>query len=200
MPHRFPGQKEGEEIRYIVRKHWIIYLKIGLLVVTAAGLPLLGYLFLEFAIDMGANARRITTLFFLIYLEIVTLMVYIRWLEEEMDIMIVTNERVISIDQVSFLHRTISETELSQVQDVKHEAKGLLANLLGFGSLEVQTAAEKITFRIQDVPKPYEMGRCIVDLCNQYKHEFVKKSQQKPPHEHDSDAPPATHPLTSHEG
>lgn len=176
MTLHFPGQKPHEVIKYIVRKHWIIYLKLGVFIFLLAGIPLGLFLVLEFGVDildLNGNAKRWVTLVFMLYLQLIMLLTYIRWLEDELDIIIVTNERIISIDQVSFLHRSISETELSQVQDVKHVAKGLLPNLMGYGSLEVQTSAKKIVFEIHQVEKPYEMARCIMDLCNAYKHKFA---------------------------
>jgi hypothetical protein len=151
-----------------------------------AGVPLILFFLLEFGVDvldLSSNTKRWVTLIFMLYLELIMLMTYIRWLEDELDIIIVTNERIISIDQVSFLHRTISETELSQVQDVKHVSRGLLANVMGYGSLEVQTAAQKIVFEIKQVQKPYEMARCIMDLCNTYRHGFAEKHHRPTPTE-----------------
>ena len=115
------------------------------------------------------------TLIFLCYLDILALIAFIRWLEEELDLIIVTNERVISIDQVTFMHRTISETELVQIQDVKHIAKGVLSNVFGFGSLQIQTAADKIAFVIHDVPAPYKMARKIMDVRDECKQKLMAK-------------------------
>jgi len=190
MIQHFPGQKPDEIVKYVVRKHWIIYLKLGMVFMVTVGIPLIGYLVLKFGFnffDAGENAGHWITLIFFVYIELVLLILFIQWLEDEMDLIIVTNERVISIDQVSFLHRTISETELSQIQDVKHVVKGLLANLFGFGSIIVQTAAQNITFEIKDVEKPLEMARCILDLCHTYKEEFAEAHHGKL-----SDAPGVT--------
>ena len=177
MPARFPGQKEGEEIKFLVRKHWIIYLKLGIFLALTAGLPFLIYLAAQFGFDFSDNTRRLATLAFLVYLEIIILVTFIRWLEDELDLIIITNERVISIDQVTFMHRTISETELTQIQDVKHVAKGVLSNVLGFGTLEIQTAAEKIIFVIHEVPAPYKMARNIMDLRDVYKQKFIPQGE-----------------------
>ena len=97
------------------------------------------------------------------------LMGFIRWLEEDMDIILVTNERIISIEQLSFFNRTVSETELSQVQDVKHIAKGLLSNMLNFGDLAVQTAGEKNVFDMKDVSEGEKNASQILTLCREYK-------------------------------
>lgn len=183
MPARFPGQKEGENIEFLVRKHWIIYLKLALFLGLTVGLPVLVYFGVEFGFDFGSNLKKWLTLILLLYLELIALITFIRWIEEELDLIIVTNERVISIDQVSFLHRTISETELSQIQDVKHVTKGLLSNIFEFGQLEIQTAAEKIVFRIDDVPDPYKTARKVMDLRDEYKRKFVPKPQQTHNHE-----------------
>jgi hypothetical protein len=177
MLKHFPGQKPNEVIKHVVRKHWIIHVKIMMFFLVLTVVPTVIYFGLQFRFDfleLTANAKRWITLIYFLYMDLALLLTLIRWIEEELDIVIVTNERIISIDQVSFLHRTISETELSQVQDVKHVAKGIMANVLGFGSLEVQTAAQKIMFMIKNVEKPYEMARSIIDLCNTYKKDFLK--------------------------
>jgi hypothetical protein len=41
---------------------------------------------------------------------------------------------------VSFLNREVSECALNDVQEVNSKTKGLLANLLNYGSLTIQTA------------------------------------------------------------
>lgn len=176
MKLHFPGQKEDEKIEFLVRKHWIIYVKLTIFFVTMVGIPVGAYALFSQTMDFSTFTKQLSTLLFLIYLNSLLLITYIRWFEDESDILIVTNERILNIQQISFLHRTVSETELSQIQDVKHVSKGVLPTLLEFGSLEVQTAGESLLIRIEEVVKPSEMSRCIMDLCNQYKRNFMNKS------------------------
>ena len=103
-------------------------------------------------------------MFFLLYLLFSELVLYIKWLNEELDLIIVTNKRVINLDQVSFMERTVSETNLAQVQDVEGRASGVLGNVLDFGTLEIQTAAEKVVFRIHEIPHPFKTAREIMKL------------------------------------
>ena len=128
------------------------------------GLPIAGYFVLE-----AQNMNPWITIIFLMYVNLMLLAGFIRWLEEEMDIILITNERIISIEQLSFFNRTVSETELSQVQDVKHVSRGMLSNLLNFGNLEVQTAGEKIVFNMKDVANGEKCASEILNLCRDYK-------------------------------
>jgi len=173
MPPRFPGQKENEIVKHLISKHWIVYVKLVLFILLTIGTLTGIYLWLELGVDITPNTARLVTIFFLLGLDFALLIAFIRWLEDEIDIIIVTNERMIFVDQISFMHRVISETELSQIQDVKHVSKGIFSNLFNFGSLVVQTAAEKMLFEIHHVRDPYAMARRIMDLANQYKRDFA---------------------------
>jgi len=118
---------------------------------------------------------NIMSLIVLIYLLYSVLILYIKWLNEELDIFVVTNMRLINLEQVSFMERTVSETNLSQIQDAKGVEKGVLGNLLHYGNLQIQTAAEKVAFTIKSVPDPFRHAREILDIrdksINQSRHE-----------------------------
>ena len=177
---RFPGQKEGEQIKLLVRKHWIIDFKIAFM------FSVLGLVPLAVAIATGvifwdgtfSDGFLITVLIFTVYMLFMTLLVYIQWLNEDLDIIIVTNERVVSHDQIDMFHRQICETSIAQIQDVKGVEEGMLSGLLGYGMLEVQTAAKNIVFRIHHVTKPYESARFILDIRDRY---IDKEKFEKPP-------------------
>jgi hypothetical protein len=173
MLPRFPGQKENEIVKHLISKHWIVYVKLVLFLMLTVGTLVGIYLWLELGVNITPNTAKLVTIFFLLGLDFALLVTFIRWLEDEIDIIIVTNERMIFVNQISFMHRVISETELSQIQDVKHVSKGILSNLFNFGSLMVQTAAEKILFEIHHVKDPYNIARRIMDLANQYKRDFA---------------------------
>ncbi len=168
MPNalHFPGQKPGEVVHSILYKHWIVYMRLAVFLLFMIGLPIAGYFVFE-----AHTMNPWVTIIFLMYINLMLLVGFIRWLEEDMDIILVTNERIINIEQLSFFNRTVSETELSQVQDVKHVSRGVLSNLLNFGNLEVQTAGEKIVFDMKDVKNGEQCASQILDLCREYKRE-----------------------------
>lgn len=163
---RFPGQKPDERIQMLIRKHWIIDVKVFFIFLVLGIVPFLGMVvFAALAFDIFMEWVGPTgMLIFWVYMLFTMLITYIKWLNEELDIIIVTNERVISHDQVDLFHRQISETNLAQVQDVKGIEKGLFGNIFHYGSLKIQTAAHNIVFEIENVDHPYESARIVLDL------------------------------------
>ncbi|MBT6068421.1 hypothetical protein HOG48_01565 [Candidatus Peregrinibacteria bacterium] len=177
---RFPGQKEGEKVRLIVSKHWIIYVHMLKQFVIFAIVPFFTVIFLT--ADTDPNVKSIFYIFALVYLSYFFLIVFIKWLDELLDIIIVTNKRIISIEQVNLFQNTSSETNLPMIQDVKSRKKGILGSLFHFGELEIQTAAEKIAFRITDVAQPFTQAKAILDA----RDEFIRESKG---HHHRTDDP-----------
>lgn len=163
---RFPGQHEGERVEFLIRKHWVIDAKVTMITVLFYILPAMILLSLIIAYWPGffMNYIGIIILFFLIYLLYTGLALYIKWLNEELDLMIVTNLRIINLEQVSFMTRTVSEANLIQVQDVEGIQKGILSNTLHYGDLEIHTASHKRVFFIQNIPDPFDTARRLLAI------------------------------------
>ena len=84
------------------------------------------------------------------------------------DLYVLTNERIIDIDQKSFFHRVVSETTLDKVQDVTYEVKGVFATLFDFGTVFVQTGGAKGTIAWEDVMKPGSVQKKIMASLDDY--------------------------------
>ncbi len=165
---RFPGQHEGEKIEFLVRKHWIMDVKIAVVVLMLCIIPAMILVSAIFAYwpDFFSGGRTILTLIFLVYLMYAFLIIYIKWLNEELDLIIITNKRVINLDQVTFMERTVSESNLNQIQDVKGIEKGVLSNLLHYGNLEIHTASHKRVFFIENIPNPFGTAKRLLEIRN----------------------------------
>ncbi|HUD21088.1 MAG TPA: PH domain-containing protein [Candidatus Saccharimonadales bacterium] len=164
-----------EEIKFIVRHHWGGFL--GTLGITfALGLfPILLY----YAWSLVAGGT-LATYHLLVIVSMSSFWLFLltflfgSWINFYYDIIIITSERMINIDQEGLLARKTSELSLAQIQNVSAEVDGFLHSLLGFGLLIVETAGEgtsdvihpglKGYFTIEDIPDPNRIARALLDL------------------------------------
>jgi uncharacterized membrane protein YdbT with pleckstrin-like domain len=89
---------------------------------------------------------------------------FILWLDYYLDVWIVTNERIINIEQHGFFSRKVSELKLTKIQDVTSEIIGVIPSLLNYGNIYVQTAGEKERFTFHQIPDPNYVKNRIVQL------------------------------------
>jgi len=163
---RFPGQHDDEQVVLFLRRHWFIFFTHILSVIGAiAGLILVYIFFTEFFADFSQSGYFNLLLFFE---SLGTLFVwnlfFILWLDFYLDAWIVTNERIININQRGFFNREISELKLTKIQDVTSEIVGFVPTILGFGDIIVQTAGEVERFEFHQIPNPNEVKNIIVEL------------------------------------
>lgn len=87
---------------------------------------------------------------------------FIVWINYYFDVWIVTNERIIDIEQIALFKRVVAEQKITRVQDVTSEVIGMVPTLLDFGNIHVQTAGAEKRFIFEEVPHPNEIKRVIL--------------------------------------
>lgn len=175
----FPHLDEKEEVALVLRKHPFVLLWIGLKGFLMLILPPILYLFflifspnvLEFS--DGSLVPHLAVLGVSLYYLFLWLFLYIHWLEFYLDVWVVTNERVINVDQRRLFSRRISEVRLVQVQDVTTVVEGFFHTFLKFGDIDLQTAAEQGKFTFKNIPNPDSVREVIVKLME--KHQSPNK-------------------------
>jgi hypothetical protein len=93
----------------------------------------------------------------------------------------VTNKRVIIFLQRTFFYRDSSITSLSQVQDVQGKTQGFINSFLNIGTIEIQTAADKIQFIMDDIRYPEKVVSEINSLVFDYNRTLQKKEIELSP-------------------
>lgn len=159
--------QKGEKLLSLTRRHWIVhvisFVYIFFLVISVIILLVYKSLLPSF-ISNGFFYP-----FVIIYVLWFILFIYINWVNNELDLILVTNKRVIWIDQISFLNRSVSECSLNDVQEVNIETKWLLANLFNFWKLSIHTASEESKFHMWVVPNVIDSARNIQNIVHSYK-------------------------------
>lgn len=162
----FPGQHDDEKVVLFLRRHWyIFFLNIFVVLIALLGLVFVFVFFNLLTNDFSQSAyynlllfgESLGTLF-------IWNLFFILWIDFYLDAWIVTNERIININQKGFFNRDISELKLTKIQDVTSEIVGFIPTILGYGNIYVQTAAEVERFTFHQIPNPNEVKNIIVQL------------------------------------
>lgn len=86
-----------------------------------------------------------------------------QWLTWYFDSFIITNKRLIYIDQKSLFHRSVSEISVASIQDITYEIKGFLASAFNFGTMRISPASKTI-MEVKGVEDPKVVQETIFQL------------------------------------
>lgn len=185
----FIHQKSYERIVCKVRRHSITFIPTIVLFLFLGLVPLILQLLLTNLFPSfleGYLINILAVLFISIYYLSIILFFYTEFVSFYLDLLIITNDRIIHINQHSLFARTIAEMDLYQTQDVISEVKGFVASLFKYGHLTIQNASAVTKFQSFDVPDPDKLRNTILDLAT----EDRKFHNQE-------DAAPAPRPVSS---
>lgn len=152
----------------VVKRHWIILVVLWLYFLFWFLVTIWIYVFMT-----NAWTHMWVVIFWMIY----SIFLYIQWLDHELDMYVITNNRIIWVEQISFLNRKVSECNLGQVQEVGSHTKGLLANLLNYWTVNIQTAWNATNFSMSYSPNALENSRSILNIVDEYRDTHWWKSK-----------------------
>lgn len=168
IDYHFPGQREGEEVKFILRRHTVTLLPLVLVFFAFAFLPLAFYsLFVPYALPALAQ-KPYSDIYFLvmtIYYGFLWIIILIEWLDYYLDIWIVTDQRILEIEQNNLFHRVSSELDLKRVQDISSAVNGMWQTFFQYGDIKIQTASESNVITPKSIPHPVMVRREIMELC-----------------------------------
>src|SRR3989344_2647576 len=146
------------------RRHWfVITLELAPLVIAAfvppmfitvgSSIPQVSLIMLGFT-ELAAFALFAWWLF-------LWMIFFVVWTNYYLDVLLVTNKRVIDIEQLGLFARDIVEVRMENVEDIKTEVLGLVSSILDMGNLNIQTAGESREVIVKNIPNPHEVRDVI---------------------------------------
>ncbi len=151
----------NEKVLLVLHKHWIILFSKIVVFTFLLLVPFIGTGLFAYA-EIPIPFATTTVLFgFLVYTMIIVLMIFLVWMDYYFDTWIITTQRIIDIEQRGLFNREMSEFMLIHVEDVTIEIPGIIATLMKFGNITIQTAGEQ-SFQIRQVPRIYEAKNIIL--------------------------------------
>lgn len=92
---------------------------------------------------------------------------FVVWTNYYLDVLIITNKRVIDIEQLGLFARDIVEVRMGKIEDIKIEIIGFVSSLLHMGNIYIQTAGESKEVVIKNIPNPNEVREIIAKCCDE---------------------------------
>lgn len=153
--------EDSERVVTTVRKHWFVIVMELLGVLLFALVPLLAVVLSGYIPSIAANLppSTTTTAFYLVvtglWLTLTSIVAMITWTHYYLDIWIITDRRIIVVEQITLWHRTVGSFRLERLQDIQVTVAGIIPTLLNFGTVHAQTAsAAESNFTTTSLPDP----------------------------------------------
>ena len=161
--YRFVKLGEDEKILKVLHRNWF-YLATQLFIVGAMAVALFGGgIMLSRFYPIFGNAEGLRAFFESLLFLFLWLYAFLVWIDYYFDIWIITERRIINVEQKGLFMRRVSELYYEKVQDVTTDVKGFLPTIVNYGDVIVQTAGEEDNFLLRTVSDPYQIKSLIVE-------------------------------------
>jgi uncharacterized membrane protein YdbT with pleckstrin-like domain len=159
--------RENEKIIVVLHHHPITYAK---QIIITAILILLAFFLMFLLFSLGVIG---VALFLAILLTGVFygLREFFIWY---FNVFIITNQRIIDIDQKGFFSKTVSESSYKKIMDICYSVHGLGQTILRLGTIKINASGAKLV--IENVKQVVEVNQLLADLV---KEKTGKKIQVK---------------------
>lgn len=141
----FEGQRPGEEVLFIFRRHiiamrkgfWLLLIPFALSSIP----PLIWQQNLElFLLPLGGLGLGLLLFFY-------------HWMMWYFTVYLVTNQRIRQITQKGFFGKDVVELKLSKIQNISYNIPGFSGEVFGFGTIVIQTFVGDLVIRHVEHPE-----------------------------------------------
>ncbi len=177
----FKEKRSDEEIILVLRRHWLVLVAKMLPFILLFGMVFVFPFLLKIAwfnlnLIMGINFEQsIVSFLQVIFLMFLWVGLFFAWIDYYLDVWVITNFRIINIEQKGLFSREVSELDHEKIQDVTTEIHGIIPTIFDFGNLFIQTAGEKSRFIFKQIPHPVTVRKIIMQLQKKAKLNQMKE-------------------------
>jgi len=148
--------ESGEKFIALIRKHWVVLmLPMAKVIISLAIIILLRDKIIEF--QYGKEVVLVWIISSILYGVHQTIVWY-------MDCFIITDERIIDIDQRGLFKRIVAEVGIDNIQEAIYETNGPLEAILNFGTVKIKTASSGSIIGMEQIPSPAKVKNLIVKV------------------------------------
>ncbi len=140
----FEGQRPGEEVVFIFRRHIIAMRKGFYLLLIPFALSALPVLIWQTNIELLLSP--------IIGFSVGLLLFFYHWMMWYFTVYIVTNQRLRQVTQRGFFGKDVVELRLSKIQNISYNIPGFSGEVFGFGTMVIQTFVGDLVIRYVEHP------------------------------------------------
>jgi uncharacterized membrane protein YdbT with pleckstrin-like domain len=153
-----------------VNRHWIDLLPVAvsttiLLIMVLVG----GFIYGRYSNLVPGLTPGLVVLILLVVLLIAVFIFFAGVFVYRQNYLVLTNLHLVLVEQKGVFNREVSQLSLARLQDVAGRRTGLLATVLNFGIVEVQSAGEHDKFIFTNAPAPQQLSDQCLEAHEAYR-------------------------------
>lgn len=167
--YNFRGKRSNENVFLVIRRHpWLLMPIVWFWLIMAGAVLASLYFF---------GASQVTTYTIFIVLVLGFGYTFYIWFIWNNGIYVISDQRVIRIEQLGIFNREISEAEVDRIQEISTEIRGPIRTMMNFGDVKLQTASKEGKVLLKDVASPYDIQQQIVRVQRDVAEGKLNKSR-----------------------
>lgn len=92
---------------------------------------------------------------------------YVRWFGT---VLILTDKRVVDIDQRGYFDRIVTEASYNQIDEASYRVKGFWSTVFRYGSIRLDLAGSAADIEFEKISRPARVHDLINDLREEHRH------------------------------
>ena len=162
----FKDLGQDEEVIMVIHRNWFYVLEQFFWIIVVAGLFSASIIAIPiFLPDVLSSADQQIILFTQnFFMLAVWIYGFLIWVDYYFDVWIITDKRIIDVEQEGLFTRKVSEMTYAKIQDITTQVSGFIPTVINFGDLTVQTAGDMEDFIFRNISDPYHVKSVIAEL------------------------------------
>ncbi len=163
-------QKSYEHIVYVLRRHPITFIPRIAFLSVLVGLPaILTMIAKNLFPDLFVHPIFFPIIVLLgsIYILFTLLLFYTEFTDYYLDLWIITNDRILDMEQMGLFAKTVSEIDLFRIQDVTTDVHGVFATFFDYGTVTITTASNNANLAFRNIPHPDKIRNELIRLSHE---------------------------------
>ncbi len=169
------GFEHNEKVLMLVRRHWFLFIIDIVFLGVLAVVPALLMIFIPDTVwqslAIAGNKAELGFFLYALWLLILWVALFVRWTDYYLDLWVITDRRVVDVEQRGLFSREVVTASLDRIQNVAIDTSGLIPTLMNFGDVRIETAgAETRNIIIKSAANPEEVKRLILKALDAFQH------------------------------